>query len=106
MNGRTTDAVGSEDLADDLGLVERAAVREGRVGVQELERRGRVEALADPGLEHFALLDGLAEAVDLPLVGRDDARRFAREVDLGRRAEPELPRPVRQAVDPEPLATW
>ena len=54
-------AVGAVDLADDLGLVDRAPVRERRVGVDELERRRRVEALADARLEDLALLDRLPE---------------------------------------------
>ena len=60
-------AVGTGDLADDLGLVERAAVGQGRVGVQDLERGRGVEALADPGLDELAGQDRLAERGLLPL---------------------------------------
>ena len=66
--------VGVDDLADDLRLVELAAVGEGRVRVEDLERRRGVVALADARLEDLAREDRLAEGVLLPLVRRDDAR--------------------------------
>ena len=55
-------AVGSDDLADDLRLVERAAVGERRIGVDQLDRRHGVVALADPGLVGLAREDRLRRA--------------------------------------------
>ena len=92
-NGRTTVAVGRDDLADDLRLVELAAVRERRVGVDELDRRHDVVALADARLVDLAREDRLAEGLELPLVRRDDPGDLARQVDAGRRAEAVLAGP-------------
>jgi hypothetical protein len=84
---------------DELRLIELAAVGEGRVGVDQLDRRDDVVALADAGLVDLAREDLLALRPQLPLVRRDDAGDLARQVDAGLLAEPVLVRPVGEPVD-------
>src|SRR5512133_2515576 len=91
--------IGADDLADDLRLVEGPAVRERRVGVDELEWCDGVIALTDTGLVRLTREDLGAEGFLLPGVVRDDAPDFARQIDPCLLAETVLPRPVRQAVD-------
>ena len=74
-NGPDHGAVGPDDVADDLRLVELAAVGEGRVGVDQLDRRDDVVALADPGLVDLAREDLLAERRLLPGVRSGRCRR-------------------------------
>ena len=59
-------AVGPDDLAHDLRLVELAAVGQRRVGVDELDRRDDVVALPDAGLVRLAGEDLGAQRVLLP----------------------------------------
>ena len=68
-------AVGSDDLADDLRLVQLAAVGQRRVGVDQLDRRHDVVALPDarPGRSRPGR-SAAPRACLLPLVRRDDAR--------------------------------
>ena len=88
LNGRTTVPVGADDVAHDLGLVERAAVGQRGVGIDQLDRRDHVVALADAGLVRLAGEDLRAEGVPASMVGRDDAGDLAGQVDPGRAPKP------------------
>ena len=101
LNGVMTLPSGPTTSPDDLRPVDLAAVREGRVGVDQLDRRDDVVALADARLVRLALEHRLAEGVHLPLVVGDDAGDLAREVDPGGRPEAVLPCPVGQPVRAE-----
>ena len=94
-------SVGPADLPDDLRLVELPAVGDGGVGVGDLEDGCQVKALADARLENLARVDRQAVVVHLPLVGRDQAGRLEGEIDAGRAPEPQLLRPVGQALHAE-----
>ena len=94
-------AIGSQDPANDLRLQERSAVGQRVVRVQDLERRGRVVALADARLVDLAGIDRLVEQVLLPLVRGNDAARLGRQVDACPCAVAELLGPLPKAVDAE-----
>ena len=113
VDGQLADDLGLEALDDlalgvqhaphELGAVERAAVGERRVGVDELDRRDHVEALADARLVRPRRGRRPGRSTLLrPLVGGDDARHLAGQVDAGLLAEAPLVGPVRQPVDAQP----
>ena len=100
---RTDDGpVRRDHFPDHLRLHDLAAVCERGVGGDELHWRHRVVALADAGLVHLAGVNGQSLALELPIVRRHDAGRFARQIDAGALSEPELMRPVPEPVDAEP----
>ena len=93
--------VGGQDAMHELRAVERPAVGERAVGVDQLERRDGVVALADARLVHLAGVDRLVEDAFLPGVVGNDAGRLAGQVDAGLLTEAPLVGEVRQAIDPE-----
>src|SRR3954447_1770665 len=99
---RTDDrSVRADDVANDLRLVERAAVRESGICVDQLDRRHDVVALADPRLVRLTREDLVTESVLLPLIRWDDPGDLPGKVDPGRLAEAVLLRPIREPIDPE-----
>ncbi len=94
-------AVGVQDAAHQLRLVERPAVGEGSVGVQNLDGTAHVVALADARLVDLAGVVLLVEGAPLPVIRGHDPGNLAGKIDTGGLAEAPLVRPVGQAIDTE-----
>ena len=80
---RLADAPDQERLSQDTGVGDR------RVGVDQLDRRGQHEALADRHVHGVAAEPVLADVVELPLRVGHEAGRFL-DADAGRAAVSEL----------------
>jgi hypothetical protein len=82
-------AVGGEDLVDEEGTIDDAAVGDRHKQRGLLEEGGQVVALADGGDDRFAGVPGFAVGGPFPFLGGNEAVRFARQADAGRFTEAE-----------------
>src|SRR6476660_9360277 len=88
-----------DDVVDQLRLVQLSAVRQGGIGVDQLDRGDHVVALTDASLVRLAGEDRRTERVLLPLVRRDDAGDLSGQVDARGPPEPVLASPGAESVD-------
>src|SRR4029079_1191007 len=93
--------VRTDDLAHELRLIEGAAVRERRIGIDELKGRHGVVALTDARLVRLPGEHRSTEGLLLPSIVGNDAADLARQVDARWLPEAVLPRPIGEPIAPE-----
>ena len=76
-----------------------AAIGQPRRHDRQLQRRGEDKALADAGDKGLAQDPWLTDYRPLPVLGRDDAGAFARNIDIKLRRQSQPLRHRRNAVD-------